>query len=89
MTNPANEALFPHVVHLGDLAAGESGTIVEIEGQPDMVARLQAMGLRNGCRVRMIRPGDACLIAIDNHRLGFRGAEAASVHVALAEAVSF
>lgn len=88
MSTLANDIRVPQVVPLGQLSAGASGTIVEIDGQPDLVARLQSMGLRNGCHVRMIRPGAACLIAIDNHRLGFRGAEAAFVHVELTEAVS-
>jgi Fe2+ transport system protein FeoA len=73
----------PSVVPLEMLAAGEVGTIVEIDGQADLVTRLQEMGLRPGCEVRMIRPGRACIVAVDNHRFSFRSAEAATVMVAL------
>jgi ferrous iron transport protein A len=69
------------VIPLGFLAVGEIATIVDIDGQPDLVARLQEMGVRPGNRVRMIRPGTACLVAIGNHRFAFRGGEAASVLV--------
>ena len=72
-----------HVIPLGLLAAGSTATIVEVDGKPDVVSRLHEMGVRPGCDVRMVRPGRACIVAIDNHRFGFRGAEAAHVLVEL------
>jgi hypothetical protein len=36
----------------------------------------------------MVRPGKACIVAIDNHRFGFRGAEAAHVLVEVAKSDS-
>lgn len=70
-----------HVIPLRLLAVGSTATIVEVDGQPDVVGRLHEMGLRPGCDIRMLRSGGACIVAIDNHRFGFRGAEAAHVLV--------
>jgi Fe2+ transport system protein FeoA len=75
------KASLRHVIPLGLLPVGSTATIVEIDGQPDVVGRLHEMGVRPGCDVRMVRSGDACIIAIDNHRFGFRGAEVANVLV--------
>jgi len=69
------------VIPLGLLAVGSTATIVEVDGKPDVVGRLHEMGVRPGCDVRMVRSGGACIVAIDNHRFGFRGAEAAHVLV--------
>lgn len=69
------------VMPLDHLAPGESGTILEVDGQPDHVHRLGEMGLRPGRRVRMVRSGGACIVAVGNHRFGFRGADAALILV--------
>ena len=78
---PTTNGSLRHVIPLGLLAVGATATIVEVDGNPDVVARLQEMGMRAGCEVRMVRSGDACIVAIHNHRFGFRGAEAAHVLV--------
>src|SRR4051795_7345089 len=75
------------VLPLGMLSAGESGTVVDVDGRPDVVIRLQEMGFRPGCHVRMVKPGSACLVAIDNHRFGFRSADAALVLVEVEAAI--
>ena len=63
------------------LAAGESARIFEIDGQPALVVRLEEMGLRRGTPVRMVQPGCPCIVAVNNHRVSFRGEEAAVVLV--------
>ena len=80
MTRSINASL-RHVIPLGFLAVGATATIVEVDGKPDVVGRLHEMGVRPGSDVRMLRSGGACIVAIDNHRFGFRGAEAAHVLV--------
>ncbi|MCC7420500.1 MAG: ferrous iron transport protein A [Planctomycetaceae bacterium] len=70
-----------HVVPLELLTAGEEARIVDVEGRPELVDRLAEMGLREGVVLRMVRPGQPCILAIGNHRLSFRGDEAASVFV--------
>ena len=74
-----------HAIPLGLLPAGESATVVDIDGQPDLVVRLHEMGVRPGCHIRMVRNGTACIVAIGNHRFGFRGGEAAFVLVEVGE----
>jgi Fe2+ transport system protein FeoA len=78
---PSKNVAMRHVIPLGLLAVGSTAKIVEIDGKPDVVGRLHEMGVRPGCDVRMVRSGGACIVAIDNHRLGFRGGEAAHVLV--------
>jgi len=81
VTTPSTNRCLRQVIPLGLLAVGSTATIVEVDGKPDLVVRLHEMGVRPGCGVRMVRPGKACIVAIDNHRFGFRGAEAAHVLV--------
>lgn len=69
------------VVPLEFLKPGESGRICEIDGQHELVTRLAEMGLRQGVPVRMVRPGSPCIVAIENHRMSFRGGDAASILV--------
>jgi Fe2+ transport system protein FeoA len=88
MTSHSTNASLRHVIPLGLLAAGMTATIVEVDGKPDLVVRLHEMGVRPGCDVRMVRPGKACIVAINNHRFGFRGAEAAHVLVEVAKSDS-
>ena len=45
------------------------------------VDRLAEMGLRAGVVLRMVKPGQPCILAIDNHRLSFRCDEAAAILV--------
>ncbi len=63
------------------LAAGEEARIVEVEGRQELVSRLAEMGVREGVVLRMVKPGQPCIIAVGNHRLSFRGEEAASILV--------
>lgn len=74
--NPMNQRL-----PLEFLGPGEEGHIAEIEGGVEAANRLREMGLREGARVRMVRTGATCIIAVDHHRFSFRGEEAATVFV--------
>ncbi len=78
-SDPHSPATQGQVVPLDHLAPGESGTILEVDGRPEQVQRLGEMGLRPGRTIRMVRSGGACIVAIGNHRFGFRGADAASI----------
>ena len=57
------------------LRASETGRVVDVDGAPDFVTRLDEMGLRIGTQVRMLQPGEPCLIALDDQRLSFRGGD--------------
>lgn len=40
---------------LADLLPGETGTIVEVRGEPELRTRIQSVGLRPGRRVAVVR----------------------------------
>lgn len=63
------------------MEAGARGQIVDVEGSVETVTRLAEMGLRAGRRLRMLRPGQPCIIALGNQRISFRGENAAVVMV--------
>ena len=71
------------IVPLELLSAGEQGRILEVDGRPEVVVRLEEMGLHAGVPVRMVQPGSPCILALNNHRLSFRGEESASILVEL------
>ena len=60
---------------------GELARVVELDGDPSLVVRLREIGLEPGVRLRMVRSGCPCIIAINHQRLTFRGENAASVLV--------
>ena len=69
------------MIPLDLLQSGEVGRVVAIEGEASLANRLEEMGLREGVLVRMVRPGSPCIVAVDDHRLSFRGENAAAVLV--------
>lgn len=70
-----------HVVPLHLLNTGETGSILDVSGSESFVSRLEEMGLRTGAEVRMLQPGQPCIIALANHRLSFRGEDEGMVMV--------
>lgn len=73
-----------NVVPLHLLNSGESGQICDVSGDLHLVRRLDEMGLRAGASVRMVQPGEPCIIALDHQRLSFRGEDHAVVLVEVA-----
>ncbi|MGE5193790.1 MAG: FeoA family protein [Deltaproteobacteria bacterium] len=73
-----------HIVPMHLLHPGETGSILEIEGDTQLVRRLDEMGLRAGVQVRMVQPGHPCIVAFDHQRLSFRGEDDAVVLVEVA-----
>lgn len=54
------------------LRHGECAEVAEVHGEPTWVGRLAELGLRVGCRVRMLQPGCPCLVQLDGSRLSLR-----------------
>jgi ferrous iron transport protein A len=54
------------------LAAGEQGVVVFIDGNPELVVRLEEMGLHPGARVCMVRAGSPCILEIHQQRFSIR-----------------
>lgn len=69
------------LVPLDLLNAGEHARIALIDGDQTLVTRLHEMGLHDGVTIRMVQPGQPCIIAVGNHRLSFRGEDAAVIIV--------
>lgn len=72
------------VLPLQLLGTGESGLVRDLHGNARLIARLEEMGLRAGAHVRMVQPGEPCIVALDHQRLSLRGEEEAMVLVELA-----
>ncbi len=64
------------------LSPDEEGVIVEMEGEPNHLKRLEEIGIRVGRKVRMISQGCPCMICIDGRRLSLRIEEDAEIYVA-------
>lgn len=60
------------VVPLDLLRPNESGLIVEMVASDEWLHRLKELGLREGAKVRMVRPGCPCIVAVDGHRFTYR-----------------
>lgn len=61
-----------HIVPLDHLRAGESGLVIDLEGDCSWGSRLQEMGIHRGSVVRMIRTGSPCILAVNEQRLSLR-----------------
>ncbi|MBS0205293.1 MAG: ferrous iron transport protein A [Planctomycetes bacterium] len=72
------------VVPLELMSTGEQGRVCTLDGAPDFVVRLEEMGLREGARVRMVRSGSPCILAVNDHRFSLRFDDCATVLVELA-----
>jgi ferrous iron transport protein A len=55
------------------LTPGEWGEVAEVSGEPTWVGRLAELGIRAGCRLRMLRGGSPCLVQVGGGRLSLRG----------------
>lgn len=66
------------------LEAGDAGVVVEIDGRPELVVRLEEMGLHKGGMVHMIRPGSPCILEINHQRFSLRIEDVATVLVDVA-----
>jgi Fe2+ transport system protein FeoA len=57
------------LVPLESMQPGQSGSIESLDGD---VRRLEEMGLLYGARVKMVRPGRPCILAVGDQRLSLR-----------------
>ena len=71
------------VVPLEMMTTGEQGRVHTLDGAPELVCRLEEMGLREGTAVQMVRSGSPCILAVNDHRLSLRFDNKATVLVEL------
>ncbi|MBA2225167.1 MAG: FeoA family protein [Thermogemmata sp.] len=69
------------VLPLDMLQAGEWGEVAEIAGQSPLLQRLAEMGLRTGCRIRMVQPGTPCLLDLGGCKLCLRADDCSHIYV--------
>jgi ferrous iron transport protein A len=63
------------------LNCGEWADVAEVYGEPTWVSRLAELGVRVGCRVRVLQPGSPCLLQIGGVRLSLRSDRATQILV--------
>jgi Fe2+ transport system protein FeoA len=63
------------------LTSGETGCVLEVDGDAQLVRHLDEIGLRSGVAIRMVQPGSPCIVALDHQRFSFRGEDDAVVLV--------
>ncbi len=59
-------------VPLKTIHAGFTVDVDDVIGEPALVGRLAALGVRPGSRVQIIRPGTPCLIEVGGSRMSVR-----------------
>lgn len=55
------------------LHSGEWADVADVSGEPSWVNRLAEMGVRIGCRLRVLQSGSPCLLQVGESRLSLRG----------------
>jgi len=63
------------------LRAGEWAEVHEISGHDAWVCRLAELGIRQGCRVRVVQPGVTCLLDVGGCKLCLRSGECSQILV--------
>jgi len=55
---------------------GEWAEVAEVSGEPTWIGRLAEMGVRHGCRIKVLQPGRPCILQVGGARLSLRGEHA-------------
>jgi ferrous iron transport protein A len=63
------------------LQTGETAEIAEVLGDASWVGRLAELGLRQGCRLKVLQPGSPCLLQVSDCKLCLRGDDGSSILV--------
>lgn len=63
------------------LSPESEGVVVELAGEAPNIHRLEEMGIRCGCRIRMLCPGETCLLAIEGKKMCLRLGGLADIYV--------
>jgi ferrous iron transport protein A len=58
-----------------------AGEVAEVSGLASWVGRLAELGIRVGCRLRVVQPGSPCLLDVGGCKLCLRGGECSSILV--------
>jgi len=69
------------LIPLAQLSTGRKAAVGVIVGLPDVVHRLEELGLRQGAIVEMVQCGAPCIIRLGGNKLCFRADELLNVLV--------
>jgi Fe2+ transport system protein FeoA len=69
------------VLPLEWLRPGEWADVAEVSGEPGWVCRMAELGIRTGCRLRVLQGGSPCLLQVAGCRLCLRADEANQILV--------
>jgi Fe2+ transport system protein FeoA len=77
-----NNAMAPNEpVPVEFLAPNSDAVVVEMCGDAQNVHRLEELGIRCGCKLRMLSPGEPCLLAIEGKKMCLRLGKSADILV--------
>jgi ferrous iron transport protein A len=54
------------------LRRGEVANVSQLVGAPELIRRLEELGLRNGTRIEMVRGGSPCIIRVEGSTICYR-----------------
>jgi len=63
------------------LRTGDVAEVEEVSGLPAWIGRLAELGIRQGCRVRVVQAGSPCLLDVGGCKLCLRGGECSQILV--------
>lgn len=63
------------------LAPNADAVVVEMSGDQQNVHRLEELGIRCGCKLRMLSPGEPCMLAIEGKKMCLRLGKTADILV--------
>jgi Fe2+ transport system protein FeoA len=63
------------------LRPGEEAEVADVTGAPGWISRMAELGVRIGCRLRMLQGGCPCLFQVGGCRLCLRGEESMQILV--------
>lgn len=69
------------ILPLDLLRVGEWGEVADVVGEPAWVSRMAELGLRVGCRLRMLQPGQTCMLQVGGCKLCLRGDASSQIFV--------
>ena len=70
------------VIPLANLPTGHKASVSNVLGLPEVVHRLDELGLRQGTKVEMVQAGSPCIIRFGGQKICFRADELLTVLVA-------
>lgn len=82
--NPPSAMALPHppqAVPVEYLAPQAEGVVVDLCGEEKNLHRLEELGIRCGCKIRMLSPGETCLLAIEGKKMCLRLGSTAEIFV--------